>query len=97
MRHILAAAALVSAPLFHVPAGAQAPTTSANIEASRLHESGPAVVGGTGATVGPNSRNQAITPMPGLPRQDEEVLISEKPPVTMPPPVVRPVTPPPKR
>ena len=42
---------------------------------SRLQESGPAVVGGTGATAGPNSKNQAITPMPGM-----EQELSERPP-----------------
>lgn len=99
MRSILAAsAALLSVSLVGLPAGAQAPTTGANIEASRLPESGPAVVGGTGATLGPNSRNQAISPMPGLPR-DEEVLISEKPLVVAPPPppAAQPVKPRPKR
>lgn len=52
---------------------AQSPTPSPNqaIDASRMPESGPAVVGGSGATVGPNSKNQAVMPMPGL-RQNEE-------------------------
>jgi hypothetical protein len=42
------------------------------IDASKMPESGPAVVGGTGQTIGPNSKNQAVMPMPGL-RQDEEL------------------------
>jgi len=59
------------------------------IDASKMPESGPAVVGGTGATLGPNSKNQAILPMPGL-RQDEE--LSELPrDATLPVPDVRPV------
>ena len=44
----------------------------AAIDASKMPESGPAVVGGTGQTIGPNSKNQAVMPMPGL-RQDEEL------------------------
>jgi hypothetical protein len=46
------------------------------MDASKMPESGPAVVGGTGATMGPNSKNQAITPMPGLREQE----LSERPP-----------------
>ena len=34
-------------------------------ELGHLPESGPAIVGGTGATTGPNSKNQATSPMPG--------------------------------
>ena len=49
---------------------AQGPSQA--IDASKMSESGPAVVGGTGATMGPNSKNQAIMPMPGL-RQTEEL------------------------
>jgi hypothetical protein len=49
---------------------AQGPSQA--IDASKMPESGPAVVGGTGATLGPNSKNQAILPMPGV-RQDEEL------------------------
>jgi hypothetical protein len=59
------------------------------IEASKMPESGPAVVGGSGQTLGPNSKNQAIMPMPGL-RQSEE--LSELPrDATLPLPYVRPV------
>ena len=66
---------------------AQGPSQA--IEASKMSESGPAVVGGTGATMGPNSKNQAIMPMPGL-RQTEE--LSELPrDATLPVPEVRPV------
>jgi hypothetical protein len=64
------------------------------IEASKMPESGPAMVGGTGATVGPNSKNQAVMPMPGL-RQDEE--LSELPrDATLPVPEVRPIPGPPR-
>src|SRR5262245_54658121 len=64
------------------------------IDASKMPESGPAVVGGTGQTIGPNSKNQAVMPMPGL-RQEEE--LSELPRgATLPLPEVRPVTDPPR-
>jgi hypothetical protein len=54
-----------------------------------MPESGPLVVGGTGQTAGPNSKNQAISPMPGV--QEEE--LSERPPeTTITTPDVRPVT-----
>lgn len=64
------------------------------IDASKMSESGPAVVGGTGATIGPNSKNQAVMPMPGL-RQDEE--LSELPrDSALPVPDVRPMPGPPR-
>jgi hypothetical protein len=54
-----------------------------------MPESGPAMVGGTGQTVGPNFRNQAVMPMPGT-AQDEQ--LSELPSsATLPPAAVRPV------
>jgi len=63
------------------------------IDASKMPESGPAVVGGSGATVGPNSKNQAVMPMPGI-RQDE---LSELPrDATLPAPEVRPLPGPPR-
>jgi hypothetical protein len=65
---------------------AQGPSQA--IEASKMTESGPAVGGGGGATLGPNSKNQAIMPMPGL-RQNEE--LSELPRDATLPPEVRPV------
>jgi hypothetical protein len=66
---------------------AQGPSQA--IDASKMPESGPAVVGGTGFTIGPNSKNQAVMPMPGL-RQHEE--LSELPrDATLPVPDVRPV------
>jgi hypothetical protein len=55
---------------------AEPPEARSNIEASKMPESGPLVVGGTGQTTGPNSKNQAITPMPGM----EEEELSERPP-----------------
>ena len=71
---------------------AQGPSQA--IEASKMPESGPAVAGGNGATLGPNSKNQAVMPMPGL-RQDEE--LSELPrDATLPLPEVRPVRGPPR-
>lgn len=67
----------------------QAQDAARAMDASRMPESGPAVVGGTGQTVGPNSKNQAVMPLPGL-RQHEE--LSEPPrDATLPVPEVRPV------
>jgi hypothetical protein len=72
-------------------ANAQGPRagTGNPVDVDRIPESGPAVVGGTGATAGPNSKNQAISPMPGL-REEE---LSERPPdaALLPPSDVRPV------
>jgi hypothetical protein len=66
---------------------AQGPSQA--IDASKMTESGPAVVGGSGATLGPNSKNQAVMPMPGL-QQNEE--LSELPrDATLPLPVLRPI------
>jgi hypothetical protein len=66
---------------------AQGPSQA--IDASKMTESGPAVVGGSGATLGPNSKNQAVMPMQGL-RQNEE--LSELPrDATLPLPVLRPI------
>ena len=66
---------------------AQGPSQA--IEASKMPESGPAVVGGSGSTLGPNSKNQAVMPMPGL-QQSEE--LSELPrDATLPLPFLRPV------
>ena len=71
---------------------AQGPSQA--IDASKMPESGPAVVGGNGETLGPNSKNQAIMPMPGL-RQDEE--LSELPRnATLPLPEVQPIPGPPR-
>lgn len=71
---------------------AQGPSQA--IDASKMPESGPAVVGGSGATLGPNSKNQAVMPMPGL-RQAEE--LSELPrDATLPLPDVRPIPGPPQ-
>jgi hypothetical protein len=75
---------------------AEQPEAGSAIDASKMPESGPLVVGGTGQTAGPNSKNQAITPMLGLP--DEE--LSEQPPkTTITTPDVRPLlrAPSPKR
>ena len=70
-------------------AQAEPPGAPNNIDASKMPESGPLVVGGTGQTAGPNSKNQAISPMPGL-REEE---LSERPSETIiTTPDVRPVT-----
>ncbi len=61
-----------------------------NSDFSTMQESGPPVVGGNGATAGPNWKNQAILPMPGSSE------ISEVPRYSIPdePPVTRPAAPP---
>ncbi len=70
-------------PVLHAQGPQQA------IDASKMPESGPAIVGGSGQTVGPNSKNQAVMPMPGQ-RQDEAQ--SEVPrDAALPLPEVRPV------
>ena len=42
---------------------AETPGPRAAMGASQMSESGPMVMGGTGATAGPNYRNQAIVPI----------------------------------
>ena len=79
-------AAAVAALSLAVPVSAQQRGVSSREDPSRLPESGPAVVGGTGATTGPNSKNQAVMPMPG--REQE---LSERPADTLPLPEIRPV------
>ena len=63
------------------------------IDASKMPESGPAMVGGTGSTIGPNSKNQAVMPMPGT-AQDEQLseLPRALPPPALPSTDGRPVT-----
>lgn len=92
-RTILFAVAATLPLALCVPVLQAEPGANAAKEASQMTESGPAVVGGTGATAGPNYKNQAIVPMPGL-RQQE---LSELPPVTLPPPDVRPAPGPPAK
>ena len=61
-----------------------------NSDFSTMQESGPPVVGGTGATAAPNWKNQAILPMPG------STEISEMPRYSIPdePLSTRPAAPP---
>jgi hypothetical protein len=91
-RTFLAASLAASLAALLLCAGAvqaEPPEAGSNIDASKMPESGPLVVGGTGQTTGPNSKNQAITPMPGM-REEE---LSERPPeTTTPTPDARPVT-----
>ena len=88
-RTIIAASIAVLA----LPAGrirrpcAEPPEAQSNIDASKMPESGPLVVGGTGQTTGPNSKNQAITPMPGM----EEELSERPSDTTITTPDVRPL------
>ena len=85
----LLAASLAALLLCAGAVQAEPPEAASNIDASKMPESGPLVVGGTGQTAGPNSKNQAITPMPGM-REEE---LSERPPeTTITTPDVRPVT-----
>jgi len=60
--------------LWAASASAQRPPQE-NIDASKMPEAGPLVTGGSGATTGPNWRNQAVSPMPG----DTEEQLSERP------------------
>ena len=67
------------------------------IEASKMPESGPAMVGGTGSTVGPNYKNQAVMPMPGLRQEELSELPRDAPlplPEVRPAPAPRRATPP---
>jgi hypothetical protein len=66
--------AALPALLWAGPATAQRPAQE-NIDASKMPEAGPLVTGGSGATAGPNARNQALSPMPGA--TDEQ--LSERP------------------
>lgn len=89
MKRTILVALLSTLPLALCVPVLQAQGPAQAIDASKMPESGPAVVGGTGQTVGPNSKNQAVMPMPGL-RQDEE--LSELPrDAALPVPEVRPV------
>jgi hypothetical protein len=91
---LFAFAFLIALPLALCVPVLQAQGPRDAIDASKMPESGPAVVGGTGSTAGPNSKNQAVMPMPGL-RQDEE--LSELPRnATLPLPDVRPIPGPPR-
>lgn len=94
MKRTILFALVATAPLaLCVPVLQAEPGANAVKDASQMTESGPAVVGGTGATAGPNYKNQAIVPMPGL-RQQEE--LSELPPAkTLRIPDVRPIVGPP--
>lgn len=83
-----AVAFLTALPLALCVPVLQAQGPSQAIDASKMPESGPAVAGGSGSTVGPNSKNQAVMPMPGL-RQDEE-LSERSRDATLPLPEVRP-------
>lgn len=84
----LAAAAALPILLSATISQAETPEAGSTIDASKMPESGPAASGGTGQTVGPNSKNQAVMPMPGL-REEE---LSERPPPAMTStPEVRPV------
>jgi hypothetical protein len=94
MKRTILVALLSTLPLALCVPVLQAQGPAQAIDASKMPESGPAVVGGTGATVGPNSKNQAVMPMPGI-RQDEQ--LSELPrEATLPVPEVRPVPGPPR-
>jgi hypothetical protein len=92
MKRTFLAASLAASLAMLLCAGAvqaEPPEATSNIDASKMPESGPLVVGGTGQTTGPNSKNQAISPMPGM----QEEGLSERPPDTIiTTPDVRPVT-----
>lgn len=62
-----------------------------NEDFSATHESGPPVVAGSGATAGPNFRNQATLPMPGRDLNDRPkefaLPMPEAPTIVVPKPV----------
>jgi hypothetical protein len=82
---VLAASALLTEAAV---AQAERPWRGNPNELGQLPESGPPIVGGSGATAGPNSKNQATSPMPG--RTDEEAW-RRNPLMKLDPPEVRPV------
>jgi hypothetical protein len=86
MKRIALMTVVAALPLTLYVPGVQAQSSSqgapAAIDASKMLESGPAMVGGTGQTVGPNSMNQSVMPMPGV-AQDEQ--LSQLPPSPTPP------------
>ncbi len=90
MKRMILFAVAATLPLaLCVPVLKAQPGPNAAKEASQMSESGPAVVGGTGATAGPNYNNQAIVPMPGLRQQELSELPSAN---SLPLPEVRPIT-----
>src|SRR5260221_9072486 len=94
-RTILIAFAATRPLALCVPVLQAQPGPNAAKDASQMPESGPAVVGGTGATAGPNFKNQATVPIPGMEPQQE---LSERPPArTITVPDVRPITGPPAK
>ena len=80
MKRTIIAATIAALPILLCVSAvhAEQPDAGTIIDASKIPESGPLVVGGSGQTTGPNSKNQAISPIPGM--QEEE--LSEKPPAT---------------
>jgi hypothetical protein len=75
-------------------ATAEAQPQRFNSDFSTMQEAGPPVVGGNGATAGPNWKNQAILPMPGsteigepprFPATDEPVVTKPGAPPVQPP------------
>ena len=79
MKRTIIAASIAALPfLLGISAArAEPPEAQSNIDASKMPESGPLVVGGTGQTTGPNSKNQAITPMPGMRRRAERAATGD--------------------
>lgn len=77
-RMILIALVAMSPLALCIPVVQAEPGPNATKDASQITESGPAVVAGIGATAGPNYKNQAIVPMPGM-RWEEP---SERPPTS---------------
>jgi len=96
MKRTILIALVATLPLaLCVPVLQAQPGPNAAKDASQMPESGPAVAGGNGATAGPNYKNQAIAPIPGLDQQQE---LSERPAAsTIRLPDVRPITGPPAK
>ena len=63
---------------------------------ARMTESGPLVVGGGGATTGPNYRNLSVSPLPGS-REEMDEIMRRPNEAQLSIPEVRPITGPPLR
>jgi len=65
MKRTFLAASLAALPILLCLSVVQAqrPEAGSAIDASKMPESGPLVVGGTGQTAGPNSKNQDVRPV----------------------------------
>ncbi len=88
-------AVLATAAVLLGTIGAQAQVQRFNEDYNLGHESGPPVLGGNGATSGPNAKNVATSPMPGsleISERPRDALIAPLPeqPIVVPRPAPKP-------